>query len=44
MFNFGISSGWRAVVLCTEIRSTQPVALIRGMERLLSSPGTPRED
>jgi hypothetical protein len=24
MFNFGISSGWRVVVSCTEIRSTHP--------------------
>lgn len=39
MFNSGIFSGWRAVVSCTEIRSTHPVVSIRGMERSPSSPG-----
>jgi hypothetical protein len=42
MFNFGISSGWTAVVLCTEIQSISPTRWIRGMERLHSSPGNPR--
>jgi hypothetical protein len=40
MFSFGISSGWRAVVSHTEIQNTHPAVLMRGMERLLSSPGT----
>jgi hypothetical protein len=41
MFNFGISSGWRAVLLCTEIQNTSPTRWIRGMERLHSPPGSP---
>ena len=40
MFSFGISSGWRAAVSLTEIQNTHLAALMRGMERLLSSPGT----
>ena len=39
-FNFGISSGWRVVVSCTEIRSIRPIMWIHGMERLHSFTGT----
>ena len=41
MLNFGISLGWRVVVLCTEIQSTHPNVWIHGMERFRSSLGTP---